>query len=386
MPQIKASSRRTPIYRDSGFLLGSIEEAAEAYKAEAEYPQSSEEFIYTRIGNPTVIEAEQTIASAEGSSWAALTASGMAAVDVALSIFQTAGDDRPWLFFDEIYGGTISFVDQVLKARRGVRAEWLHPHGEKFDLAELETMLVNLKPKLVYFEAISNPLLICVNGPEVIRLAKQHGCTVIIDNTFATPLLWKPLEHGADLVVHSATKYFSGHGDLTAGVVCGNDPVLHGQVMQYRKLIGNILSPDDAYRLTTTVKTLSLRFRRQCESALRLARLLEDSDQVERVRYPGLESHLTGADAAATFGGNGFGAMINFELKGGREACEAFVGQVAGHMGYVMTLGDSESIMLHVPTVFGEARYPNQGMIRLSVGFEPFEDIEATVRKALAAL
>jgi cystathionine beta-lyase/cystathionine gamma-synthase len=386
MPQIKASSRRTPIYRDTGFLVGSIEEAGEAYKAEAVYPQSYDTFLYTRMGNPTVIEAEQAVAAAEGSVWAALTASGMAAIDVALSIQQKAGDDRPWLFFDEIYGGTITFAEQVLKGRRGVKVEWLRPHDERFDMAEFETMLESLKPQVVYFEAISNPLLICVNGPEVIRIAKKHGCTVIMDNTFCTPLLWKPLEHGADLVVHSATKYFSGHGDLTAGVVCGNDHALHGAVMQYRKVIGNILSPDDAYRLTTTLKTFPLRYARQCDNALKLARLLDDSDKVERVRYPGLEGHLTAAEAAATFGGNGFGAMVTFDLKGGRKAADKFVNETAGHIGYVMTLGDSESIMLHVATVFGEARYPFPGMFRFSAGFEPFEELEGAVRKALAVV
>jgi cystathionine beta-lyase/cystathionine gamma-synthase len=379
-------TRRAPIYRDSGFLFESIDEAAETFREEAANPQSAEQFIYTRWANPTVLETEAELARLEGSQWAMLASSGMSAIEIALSIFEDGPSAGPWLFFSEIYGGTNTFLDQIMVRRRGVRIERFKPEGERFDLAALEETLDRVKPKLLYFEALTNPLLIVVDAGAVIKAAKERGIRVIVDNTVCTPLLWKPLQLGADLVVHSATKFFGGHGNITAGVIAGDDSQLGLEARTYRKLIGQILSPDDAYRLGTQLQTLPLRFGQQCASALKLARLMEDHPKIASVRYPGVESHLTHAEAVRLFEGRGFGAMLNFELAGGRAAADAFVAAAKGHIDYIPTLGDNQSIMMHVPSNFGADKYPYPGMMRLSVGFEPYEALEAATLAALSAI
>jgi cystathionine beta-lyase/cystathionine gamma-synthase len=385
MKAFKAQTRRTPIYRDSGFPFEDVESAGEAIKAEAAYPQSNTEFIYTRYGNPTVSETEQAIAKVEGSQWAMAATSGMSAIEIALSIFQEHGKTGTWLFLTELYGGTNGYIAQVLEKRRGIAVERFAPQDEKYAIEEFAALLDRVRPQLLYFEVISNPLLIVADAIGMIQAAKERGVKVIIDNTFATPILFKPLEHGADLVIHSATKYFGGHGDITAGAICGNDVDLHSEAMTYRRLIGHTMSPDDAYRLTTQIKTLELRFKQQCESALKLARVLEDHPKISSVRYPGLDIHRTYAEAVKQFEGRGFGAVVTFDMKGGREAVDAFVAAVGDRIPYVMTLGDSESIVTHVPSTFGAERFPYPGMMRLSVGFEPYEELESAMLGGLAA-
>jgi cystathionine beta-lyase/cystathionine gamma-synthase len=384
-------SKRTPVYRDAGFPFGSIEEAARTVEQELEDPQSSGGFIYTRYGNPTVIETEEAIAKLEGSEWALLTASGMAAIDVALSVSQDPEDTRPWLFFEELYGGTVGYIKEVLEKQRGINIEWFKTvAGEEcFDLKKLEDRLkdeTKPKPKLIFFEPISNPLLIVSDGEEIIRMAREREIKTVVDNTFATPHLWHPLESGADLVVHSATKYLSGHGNITAGVIIGKSAELKKRVRLYRKFVGNILNADEAYRLGTQLKTFNLRFARQCKNAERLAEVLEKHKAVKSVRYPKLKSHKTHDEALSLFKEKGYGAMISFELEGGQAACERFVEKVSEHISYVITLGDAESILLHVPTVFGEKYEQYEGLIRLSVGFGPYEELKRVVLDALDAL
>jgi cystathionine beta-lyase/cystathionine gamma-synthase len=254
---------------------------------------------------------------------------------------------------------------------------------ERYDLDRLAEMLDTKKPKLIFFETISNPLLIVADGDKIIQMAKERNIKVVIDNTFATPYLWRPLKSGADIVIHSATKYLSGHGNILAGVVCGNDPEIKKQTMIYRKLMGPILSPDDAYRLGTQLKTFHIRFTTQCENAYQLAQRLEKHEAVEKVRYPGLRSHVTFKEAKELFNGKGFGGMINVNLRGGREACDLFVEKAADVVSYTPTLGDPETILLHASTVWGEERFPYPGMLRLSVGFESYEELEKGILNAL---
>jgi cystathionine beta-lyase/cystathionine gamma-synthase len=381
------STRRTPIYRDSAFIFENIEQCQQTFQAETHDPQSADNLIYTRYGNPTVMETEQTIAAVENSVWAVLTSSGMSAIDVAVSVFQKQGETGKWLFFSEIYGGTNTYITQVLEQRRGLQITRFAPKNgtEKYALRDLTDLLEKIKPQLLYFEPVSNPLLIVADGKDILKLAKERGIKIIVDNTFATPYLWRPLQDGADLVVHSATKYFSGHGNITAGVVCGNDHDLRKDTMAYRKFVGHILSPDDAYRLGTQLDTFELRISRQCENAFKLAKTLQAHPRIEHVRYPGLESHMTHQEALKLFGKNGFGAMVTFDLKGGRNAAETFIANVARHVKFVPTLGDPQSILIHVPTVFTPERFPYPGMFRFSVGFEPYEELEASVLKALDA-
>ena len=388
MNRIIASTKRTPIYRDAGFCFKSIEHAARAFQEERTNTRSSSNFTYTRYGNPNVVETERELARLEGSHWAVLSSSGMSAVDIALSVFHKNKKTGKWLFFSELYGGTNEYIDKVLVQRRGIDASRYYPdkETERFDIGNLVELLDVLKPSLLYFEPITNPLLIVVDEEAVIQAAKERGITVIVDNTFATPNLCHPLDSGADIVIHSATKYLSGHGNITAGVLCGNDLEILKHALLYRRLVGSILSPDDAYRLGTQIKTFNLRFQKQCENAHKLARDLVLHEAVCMVRYPSLESHETHNEAQKIFKGRDFGAMINFELRDGLQACEKFVEKVSNYIAFVPTLGNAESILLHVPTVFGMEKYPYPGMIRLSVGFEPYEELRDCVISALDSI
>lgn len=387
MKKIKVRSTNVPVYRDAGFLLGDLETIKKAFKDEKEHPRSPENYIYSRYRNPTVVAAEERIMEVEECKWALLTQSGMSAIDTALSIFQKGEETGNWLFFSEIYGGTNSFIDRVLIYRRGINIKRFYPSGHQYNLDELERMLDELKPELVYFEAVSNPMLVVADCEAIIDMAKKKGAVVIVDNTFATPYLWQPLKQGVDMVIHSATKYLAGHGDLTAGVVCGNDPQMEKDAVEYRKYIGHMLSPDDAYRLNAQLKTFNLRMAKHCQNAYKLAKMLAGHEKIEQVHYPGLETHSTHKNALKLFKGKGFGAMITFDLKKNgpekkMEAAKKFIAAVADHISLLPSLGNPETILLHVESVWGE-KYPLPGMIRLSLGIEEYERIEAAILNGL---
>ncbi|MFN8239537.1 MAG: aminotransferase class V-fold PLP-dependent enzyme [Bacteroidales bacterium] len=390
MKERKINSSRMPVYRDSGFQLFDAGTTSGVFKNETEHQREPDLYIYSRYRNPTVVAAEEEVMKVEKCNWALLTQTGMSAIDIAVSVFQEAQNPRPWLFFTEIYGGTISFIESVLKRRRGIDVHSFSPENGTYDLKKFEELLIKLKPAFVYAETVSNPLLVVTDIPSVIKLAKKHGARVIIDNTFATPLLYRPLEDGADIVIHSATKYFSGHGNLTAGVLCGNDQELMKQAIEYRKFVGHMLSPDEAYRLTTQIKTLRLRFDKQCENASRLAQWLSSNGAIEKVFFPGLQSHETHRQAVSLFGEKQFGAMITVDFAGRtsdekRDKRDRFISLVAEKIKLIPTLGDPETIIMPVESVWG-AKYPEPGMLRISVGFEEYQDLFDTVSGAVARL
>jgi len=387
MKEIKVKPTRTPIYRDAAFFLGDLGTIKKAFSDEENYSRSPETYIYSRYRNPTVVAAEEQIMELEGCKWALLTQSGMSAIDMALSIFQRGEQTGTWLFFSEIYGGTNTYIDRVLEYRRGIKIKHFYPSGHRYDLDQLEKLIAEDPPKLVYFEALSNPMLIAADCETVIEMAKKAGAIVIADNTFATPYLWHPLDHGADIVLHSVTKYLSGHNNITAGVVCGNDPQMEKEAIEYRKYVGHLFSPDDAYRLGTQLSTFELRFEKQCRNAAQLAKTLEAHEKVEKVLYPGLASHPTHQEALKLFKGKGFGAMITFELKGENpekksDAARIFISEVSQQIPLVPSLGAVETLMLHVESVWGE-KYPSPAMFRFSVGIENYRDLEAAVLNGL---
>jgi len=384
------NTRFVPVYRDAGFDLQDAEKAAMAFRSELDHPHHPDDFIYSRYRNPTVVAVEEQLAAVEGSEWALLTESGMAAIDTALSVFQWAEEDRPWLFFSEIYGGTNSFIDEVLIKRRGLDIRRFVTGGDRHDMAAFKRMLEEVRPDMVYFEAISNPMLIVADGKEIIRQAKEAGSVVIVDNTFATPWLWKPLKDGADMVIHSATKYLAGHGNLTAGVVCGNDRDLMKDLIRYRKLTGHMLSPDDAARLGDYLATFPLRMQQHCYNAGKVARELSRHPAVEKVLYPGLGTHPTHDEAVNLFGERGFGGMVTFDMAGRddeekRLRRDRFIAAVSGKIPLVPTLGDTGTILLPIEPVWGD-KYPTPGMIRLSVGIEPAGNLLRIIKKGLEAL
>ena len=376
-----------PVYRDAGFELFDARTTADAFREETEHERVPDKYIYSRYRNPTVVSAEEEIMRLEGCEWALLTQSGMAAIDTAISIFQHGKETKPWLFFTEIYGGTISFIESVLKKRRGLEINYFTPENGVYDLNEFEKVISKLKPEFVYIESISNPMLIVADVIEVTRIAKKSGAKVIIDNTFATPWLYKPLNDGADIVIHSATKYFSGHGNLTAGVICGNNKKLMKEAIGYRKFVGHLLSPDDAYRLQTQIQSFELRFSRQCSNATGLAEYFSKVPVIKKVWFPGLKNHATHAIAQKLFGRKGFGAMITFDFDGKdekekRRRRDKFIKLVSEKIKLIPTLGDPHTILMPVEAVWG-AKYPEPGMIRLSVGFEEYEELKSTITKAV---
>ena len=390
MKRKEVNSSRTPVYRDAGFELYNAGITADAFEKEKKGEREPLNYIYSRYRNPTVVSAEEEIMKIEGSNWALLTQSGMSSIETALSIFQKGKETGPWLFFTEIYGGTISFIESVLVRKRGLDIHYFTPEGSRYDMKNFEKVVGELKPQLIYAETISNPMVIVSDIPEIIKISKKFGSKVIVDNTFATPGLYKPLRDGADLVIHSATKYFSGHGNITAGVICGDEISLMQEALEYRKLVGHMLSPDDAYRLQTQLFSFKIRFERQCSNAAKLAGYLDKSEIIRKVWYPGISSHPTNDIAAKLFKDKGYGAMITFDISGQdgaekRARRDKFIAKVSDKIKLIPSLGDYDTILMPVEAVWG-VKYPEPGMIRLSIGFEDYEELEETVTNALNSL
>ncbi|MDI3527395.1 MAG: cystathionine gamma-synthase [Tenuifilum sp.] len=386
MEMKKVNSIRTPIYRDSGFWLKDIPTMKKAFADEIDHPADPDLYIYSRYRNPTVVETEEFLANIEGASWSLLTQSGLAAIDIALSIFQNQKKNGKWLFFSEIYGGTNSFIDKVLVERRGLDVVRFTPSGESYSIDEFERIMKQHKPQVVFLETISNPMLIVADVPQIISISKKYGAKVIVDNTFATPYIFKPLDFGADIVIHSATKYLAGHGNLSAGVVTGNDKELLKKAIEYRKLVGHMISPDDAYRLLDYLKTFHLRIKQHFSNAKAVAEFLNENPLVEKVLYPSLDTHPTNGIAKSLFK-NGFGAIVTFDIKGDsfeekQIRCNTFIQKVSDSIHLIPTLGDAETILMPIEPVWGD-KYPFPGMVRLSIGIEPVETLIGILDKAL---
>lgn len=387
MKKKEVNSSRTPVYRDAGFELFNAGITSRTFENEKKPEHEPEYYIYSRYRNPTVVSAEKELMKLEGSKWSLLTQSGMSAIETAISVFHRGKETPPILFFTEIYGGTISFIESVLRTRRGIDVHYFTPSEGKYDMAALEEQVKSLRPGVIYVETISNPMLIVSDIRQVISIARKYDARVIVDNTFASPLLYKPLDDGADIVVHSATKYLSGHGNITAGVLSGNDMDLFGEIIEYRKLVGHMISPDDAYRLQTQMETFELRFGRQCANAGRLATFLNSSEMISEVLYPGLPGHATNNIASELFSNKGFGAMLTFNIRGinnddTRNKRDKFISLVSDKIKLIPSLGDSKTILMPVEAVWG-AKYPEPGMIRLSVGIEDYNVLEETILNGL---
>jgi cystathionine beta-lyase/cystathionine gamma-synthase len=381
------NASHTPLYREAGFNLKNSKLTKETFAGEMDHPHEPENYIYSRYRNPTVVRVEKQIMELEESKWALLVETGMAAIDVAVSVFQKGAETRPWLFFHEIYGGTNSFIDSVLIKRRNLDIHRFYADEGLYDFEKLEKMLEEIRPEFLFFEAVSNPMLIVADVKRIMDLAKKYDAKIIVDNTFGTPQLWKPLADGADLVIHSATKFLSGHGNITAGVVCGNDDYLMKEAIEYRKWAGHFLSPDDAYRLGTQLKSFDLRFTKHCQNAMAVASYLENHSKIGEVLYPGLDSHPTRKEAVRLFGDKGFGGVLTFDMKGDsdedkREKCNRFIAALEDKIPLIPTLGEADTILLPVEPVWG-AKYPLPGVIRLSVGIENIDKLKKLIGDAL---
>ena len=261
----------TPVVRSSNFTFASTAEM----KRWAE--GKSKAYIYTRYGNPTLAVAEAKIAELENGEDALVTASGSAAISSALLAVLRAGDEL--IATRQLYGGSYRLMRDILP-RMGIRVHYVEANLEGVD------RLVNAKTRALYVESPTNPTLGLVDLKKVVALARKHKLVSLIDNTFATPILQKPLDLGFDLVLHSATKYLAGHSDIVAGAVAGNREWI-GKVREMMISLGGSMDPDPAYLLIRGLKTLELRVRRQCESAMAVARFLERHPKVARVALPG---------------------------------------------------------------------------------------------------
>jgi len=346
-----------------------------------------EGFVYTRYGNPTVAALEEAIAQLEGGEAAVGFATGMAAVHAALlSIGLRSGDTI--VCSQDVYGATYSLL-ATLFARLGIKVAFV----EIQDLVSLKATIARERPKLVWIETVSNPLLRIADVPAIAVDAHAAGAALMVDSTFTPPYLCRPLAHGADYVIHSATKYLSGHGDAMGGLIISSRTRCD-EVRTVAKLAGGTLGPFDAWLILRGVKTLTLRVQRQCENALQLAQWLVTHPQVARVVYPGLPDHPHHSLAKSLLSEGLFGAMVAFELKNGtRNQVTCFMDKLQLCLP-ATTLGDIYTEVLYPPMsshrwLSAEERQRigiSDGLIRVSVGIEAIEDIIADFAQALKLL
>jgi cystathionine gamma-lyase len=339
-------------------------------------------FLYARTSNPTRSALESCLASLEGAKYGLCFASGMAAVTNVLSLLK-AGDHV--IAADDLYGGVPRVFNHVF-AGYGIEFTYV-------DTTYTDRVEAAIKPntKLVWMETPSNPLLKITEIRAISSLTHRHKLILVVDNTFATPFLQRPLDLGADIVLHSVTKYIAGHADTVGGAVVTSNDAHYERMKFHQNAAGAIMGPFDAFLTMRGVKTLALRVERQCDSAMNLAQYLEQHPKVQRVIYPGLDSHPQKKIAERQM--RQFGAMITFEIKGGEKAALKFLENIplfalAESLGGVESLIEHPAQMTHasVPRERREAIGITDGLIRISVGIEAYEDLKKAIDAGFAAI
>ncbi|NIY98378.1 O-succinylhomoserine sulfhydrylase [Salipiger sp. HF18] len=367
------------IFLTQGFAYDSAEQA------EARFIQSGpDEYIYARYGNPTVAMFEKRIALLEGAEDAFATASGMAAVNGALSSCLKAGDRV--VAARALFGSCLYILETILP-RFGVEVVFV----DGADLAQWEEALAP-GARAVFFESMANPSLEMVDIEAVATLAHAAGAVVIVDNVFSTPVFSRAIEQGADVVVYSATKHIDGQGRALGGVILGSREFIRGTVEPYLKHTGAAMSPFTAWIMLKGLETMDLRVRAQASSARAIAEAVSEHPKVTAVSYPGLPTHPQYDLAQRQLGGAG-GTMVSFVIEGGKEAAFAFCNALEIVL-ISNNLGDAKSIATHPATTTHQRLKPEQraslgisdGMIRLSVGIEATEDLVADILGALSAV
>jgi cystathionine beta-lyase/cystathionine gamma-synthase len=343
-------------------------------------PGASEEHAYGRIGNPTRDALEHTLAELEGGSSAAVFSSGCAAMHAAFQLLQP-GDQL--VACGDVYGGTYRLVEQLVKPM-GIDVVWV-------DMCDLEAVRVAIcdRSKMLWIETPTNPLLRVFDIAALSSLAHARGAWCVVDNTFATPLLQKPLQLGADLVVHSMSKYLNGHSDVVAGAVITKAADVSDRLRFIQRAGGAVPSPFDCYLVARGIKTLPVRMARHCESAGELARWLDQRGGVNEVHYPGLEAHAQHELAARQM--SAFGGMLSFEVAGGLARARSVLQRVrlfslAESLGGVESLIGQPALMSHasMPVEVRKAQGIRDGLIRVSVGLEDLEDLREDLDRALS--
>lgn len=357
-----------PIYQTSTFVQ--------------EAPGVNRGYDYARTGNPTRATLEHILATIEGGSTGIAFASGLAAIDAVLKILKS-GDEI--VAVDDIYGGAFRLFTHIYE-KFGIKVHYT-------DTTNAENVLNAITPntKLVWLETPTNPTLKVSDIAAIAGIAHASGCLLCVDNTFASPALQKPLDLGADIVIHSATKYLGGHSDLIAGAVVTKTEELGAQVKFIQNASGAILSPFDSWLVIRGLETLHLRVEKHCSNALEVARYLELHPLVDKVYYPGLASHAN-HHIARKQGGNRYGGVVSFSLKDDHEASAIAFAQSTRLFCLAESLGGVKSLLCHPATMTHKSIPEGQrlaagissSLIRLSVGLEDAADLVADIEQALA--
>lgn len=366
-PDPSTGAIMTPIYATSTYVQ--------------ESPGKHKGWEYSRSHNPTRHAWEQCVADLEGGVSGHAFASGLAAASTVLELLDTGSHI---IAMDDLYGGTYRMFENVRRRSAGLDFSFLDLNDE----AALEAA-VKPETRMIWAETPTNPMLQLVDLEKVAAFAKKHDLILVVDNTFASPMVQNPLALGADLVLHSATKYLNGHSDMVGGIVASAREDLAEQLYFLQNSVGAVAGPFDSFLGLRGLKTLHLRMRQHCASALELAQWLENHSGVERVIYPGLESHPQHDLAKRQM--RGFGGIISIEVAGGLEKarqmlerCEIFA--LAESLGGVESLIEHPAIMTHasVPKENREKLGISDGLVRLSVGVEDIADLKAELDQALA--
>ena len=365
-PDPSTGAIMTPIYATSTYVQKS--------------PGVHQGYEYSRTQNPTRNAYERCIAALESGSHGFAFASGLAAAATVLEMLDSGAHV---IAMDDLYGGTFRLFDKVRKRSAGLRFSFVDMTQPGAIEAAIEA-----NTKMIWVETPTNPMLKLVDLTEVARIGKARGLTTVVDNTFASPILQRPIELGCDIVLHSATKYLNGHSDIVGGVLVTANAEIAQQLSFLQNAIGAVQGPFDSFLALRGLKTLHLRVERTCQNALEIARFLEAHPAVEKVIYPGLESHPQHALAKAQM--SGFGGIISVVIKGGLtaatkmlERCELFA--LAESLGGVESLIEHPAIMTHasIPAEKRAELGMSDGLIRLSVGVEDVADLIAELSAAL---
>jgi O-succinylhomoserine sulfhydrylase len=374
--QTKRSNHKehsVPVYETSSFVFNNAEEARDVFA------ETVEGNIYTRFSNPNSDEFIQKLCSMEGAEDGIATSSGMAAVFLSMISILQPGDHL--LVPRQVFGTTYLLVTQVL-SRWGISHTFVNCN----DTSSWEKYILPTT-KMIYAETPSNPGLELIDLKWLCKLAEKHGLYVVIDNCFATPYLQNPLQYGADMVIHSATKFIDGQGRTIAGAVLGNKETIR-EVRMLSRIIGPTLSPHTAWLLSKSLETLALRMDRHCQNAMKLAQYLEKNVQVTSVKYPFLTSHPQYKLAKRQMKQGG--GLVSFELKGGLKRAMNFINKL-GLLSLTSNLGDSRTTVTHPATTTHSKLSAQEqkesgitdGLIRVSVGLEHIDDIILDIEQAI---
>jgi cystathionine beta-lyase/cystathionine gamma-synthase len=368
----------TPIYQSASFVYDTLE------TMDAIFGGERPGYVYTRYSNPTVAALERAVATLEGGETAVAYASGMAAIHATLLALDVVSGGAV-VAGQDLYGATSTLLTTIF-ARQGVNVRLV----DMTDLEQVERAVQELRPTVVMAEMISNPLLKVIDLERVASIAHAHGAVMVVDSTFTSPYLLQPLRYGADLVIHSATKFLGGHGDVTGGIVVA--PLAYrAKLEQVGRLVGGILSPHEAYLTLRGIKTLPLRLRQQCHNAMAIARWLAEHPRIRHVHYPGLEQHPGHGVAKRLLRDGYFGSVLSFELVDGDQSrVFAFLNNLRLCL-LATTLGDIYTELLY-PTMSSHRMLSperraaggiSEALIRLSAGIEEGQDLIADLEQAL---